>query len=83
MRTIGQVTNNIDTLDKVTGGQGYVVNLKPPGMLHACLVRSPYPHARLVSIDTAAAEALPGVKAVLTPDEVQQKSTRPSISYRR
>ncbi len=37
-----------------------------PGMLHAAVLRSPHPHARIVSIDMSAAEAMPGVKAVVT-----------------
>ena len=44
----------------------YTNDLKLPGMLHAAVLRSPYPHARIVSIDTSAARKLPGVYAVLT-----------------
>jgi len=48
-------------------GQGnYVDDLQLPGMLHGAILRSPYAHARLVSIDTSAAEAHPKVKAVIT-----------------
>ena len=39
-------------------------------MLHACFVRSPFAHARIVGIDTAEAEALPGVRHVFTADEL-------------
>jgi CO/xanthine dehydrogenase Mo-binding subunit len=51
---------------KVLGRAMYVGDLKLPGMLHGAVLRSPYAHARIVSIDTARARALPGVKAVLT-----------------
>jgi aerobic carbon-monoxide dehydrogenase large subunit len=48
-------------------GQGhYVDDLRLPGMLHGAILRSPYAHARIVSIDTSAAEAHPRVKAVIT-----------------
>ena len=50
----------------VRGQVVYVDDLTFPGMLHAAVLRSPHAHARIVSIDTAAAEALPGVHAVLT-----------------
>jgi carbon-monoxide dehydrogenase large subunit len=48
-------------------GQGnYVEDVSLPGMLHLELLRSPYAHARIVSIDTSRADALPGVVAVVT-----------------
>jgi carbon-monoxide dehydrogenase large subunit len=59
-------------------GRGrYVADIQLPGMLHAAFVRSPYAHARLLSIDISAALALPGVHAVYThadlPPELQGK----------
>lgn len=66
-----------DAVDKVTGGRGYTVNMRLPGMLHAKMLRSVYPHARIVSIDTTEAEKLPGVKAVLTPNNVTSKPFSP------
>ena len=50
----------------VTGEGRYTDDLKLPGMLHACFVRSPFGHARITSIDISAALALDGVHAVLT-----------------
>ncbi|HEY4410569.1 MAG TPA: aerobic carbon-monoxide dehydrogenase large subunit [Acidimicrobiia bacterium] len=48
-------------------GKGrYLDDIQLPGMLHGAILRSPYAHARIVSIDTAAAEAHPKVKAVIT-----------------
>jgi len=66
-----------DAYDKVTGGREYPVNVKYPGMLHGKLLRSLFPHARITSIDTSAAAALPGVKAVLTPNDVPNKLFTP------
>ena len=50
----------------LTGRARFVDDIKLPGMLHGCFVRSPHPHARIRALDTAAARAMPGVHAVLT-----------------
>src|ERR1700733_8584753 len=50
----------------LTGRGRYVDDLKLPGMLHAAFVRSPLAHGRVLSVDVSAAQALPGVVAVLT-----------------
>ena len=55
-----------DGLDKVTGKARFGADLKLPGMLEGAVLRSPHAHAKIVSIDTSAAEAMPGVKAVIT-----------------
>ena len=55
-----------DGVDKVTGRAQYGADVKLNGLLHAKVLRSPHPHARIRSIDTSKAEALPGVKAVIT-----------------
>ena len=55
-----------DGVDKVTGRASYGADVNWPGMLHGFVLRSPHAHARIVSIDTTAAEAVPGVHAVIT-----------------
>jgi xanthine dehydrogenase molybdenum-binding subunit len=55
-----------DGLDKVTGRAKFGADIHLPGMLHGKVLRSPYAHARIRSIDTSKAEALPGVYAVCT-----------------
>ena len=55
-----------DGVDKVTGRAQYGADLQLTGLLHARVLRSPYAHARINSIDTSAAEAHPGVRAVVT-----------------
>jgi CO/xanthine dehydrogenase Mo-binding subunit len=67
--TIGRNTPQIGARAKVTGRAMYAGDLQLPGMLHAKVLRSPYPHARILRIDTAAARALPGVRAVLTSED--------------
>ncbi|MDQ4042011.1 MAG: molybdopterin-dependent oxidoreductase, partial [Actinomycetota bacterium] len=53
----------------ITGRAMYTDDIAPPGTLHAAIVRSPEAHARIVSIDTSAAAAIPGVTAVYTGDD--------------
>ena len=55
----------------LTGRGRYVDDVKLPGMLHAAFVRSPLPHARVLSVDTSAAAALPGVVAVYTGADIE------------
>jgi len=74
---VGQSVLRPDAYEKVRGGKGFPVNVTLPGMLHAKLLRSPYPHARIVGIDASEAEKLPGVKAVLLPEDVPQKKFCP------
>jgi len=59
-----------DARAKVTGQATYAADLYFEGMLHATVLRSQYPHARILRVDTSGAKALPGVVAVLTADEV-------------
>ena len=62
-----------DGVPKVTGRAQYGADLKLPGMLYGKILRSPHAHARILSIDTSAAEALPGVKAVMTAADLPQQ----------
>ena len=55
-----------DGLDKVIGKARFAADLNLTGQLRAVMVRSPHAHARILSIDTSAAEPMPGVKAVVT-----------------
>ena len=57
----------------IRGRGTYVDDVKLPGMLHGAVLRSPYAHARIVSVDTVAAEAHPKVKAVLTGETMQER----------
>jgi len=59
-----------DGPEKVTGRVQYVADIPAKGLLHAKLLRSPHAHAKIVSIDTSAAKALPGVRAVLTAKDI-------------
>ena len=61
-----------DGMDKVTGAARYGADVNPSGLLHGKTLRSPYAHARIKSIDTSKAEALDGVRAVITNKDLSQ-----------
>ena len=66
VKGVGLAIPRPDSPEKVTGQVQYVADLKPRGLLHAKLLRSPHAHARIRRIDASRARALPGVRAVLT-----------------
>jgi CO/xanthine dehydrogenase Mo-binding subunit len=66
---IGKPENNVNAVAKATGRAKYCSDMKLSGMLYGKAKRSPYPHARIISIDTSLAERLPGVKVVIVGDE--------------
>ena len=70
-----------DGFDKVTGAARFGADLNLPGMLHGKILRSPHAHARIRSINTAPAEALPGVMAVATAADFPIVQERPAIDY--
>ncbi|MBM4409594.1 MAG: hypothetical protein FJ038_13595 [Chloroflexi bacterium] len=72
---IGVSRPRIDSREKVTGATEYAADLIVParGLLHARLVLSPYAHARIRSIDRAAALGVPGVVAVLSADDLRSR----------
>ncbi len=63
---VGTRVDRPDGLDKVTGRAKFGADAHAPGMLHGAIVRSPHAHAKILKIDTSKAEALAGVKAVVT-----------------
>jgi 4-hydroxybenzoyl-CoA reductase subunit alpha len=69
-RVVGTARPKVDAYGKVTGRALYADDIMLPRMLYGRLLRSPHPHARILSIDTRAALALPGVLAVLTGEDL-------------
>ena len=65
LQVIGKPTRRQDARGKVTGAVRFTVDIKLPGLLHARILRSPLPHARVQAIDAAAAARQQGVRAVL------------------
>ncbi len=70
---IGRGIPRIEGESKVTGASVYSADVNRPGALWSGYVRSPYPHARIVSVDTSRALRLPGVKAVITGKDVSSR----------
>ena len=70
LEVVGHPATRIDGLERARGEAVYTADLKLPGMLHTAVLRSPYAHARVTSIDLAPALAMPGVHAVVGPGEL-------------
>jgi CO/xanthine dehydrogenase Mo-binding subunit len=75
MTTIGKAEVRKDALDKVTGAARYIDDIPQPDVRVGMVVRSPHHHARIVSIDTAAAQTVPGVRAIITSRDVPGDKT--------
>ena len=65
-KVVGSRVKRPDGVDKVTGKARYGADVSAPGGLVGRVLRSPYPHAQILKINTAKAEKLPGVKAIIT-----------------
>ncbi len=75
LKNLGQRIPRQDALEKVTGSAKYASDIKLPHMLYGKILRSTQAHAKIVKIDTTAAERLPGVKAIVTAEDT------PKIPY--
>lgn len=75
-KVIGTRPIRHDGVDKVTGRAKYGADTHMAGMLHAAMLRSPHAHARITRIDTSKAEALPGVRAVVTSKDLPYHGDR-------
>ena len=69
-RVFGKALKRREDPRLITGGASYIDDIKLPGMLHAAVLRSPYAHATILSIDTSAAKAHPGVVAVFVGEDM-------------
>jgi len=78
-RVIGTRAPRVDGRERVTGEALYPADLSLPGMVHARVLRSPHPHARILRVDTARAQALEGVLAIVTADDFPELPTDASI----
>ncbi|HKY08700.1 MAG TPA: xanthine dehydrogenase family protein molybdopterin-binding subunit [Candidatus Binatia bacterium] len=70
LKYVGRSVERVDGMEKVTGKAKFVGDISVPGMLYGRILRSSYPHARILSIDSKQAEELPGVAAVLTAADI-------------
>jgi CO/xanthine dehydrogenase Mo-binding subunit len=78
----GRRLPKINSVSAVTGRSAYTVDLTVPGMLHARVLRSPHPHARIVRLDVSRARALAGVSAVVTAEDVHSNAMGASVKHR-
>ena len=79
LRYVGKSPRRADLIDKVTGKLIYGTDFTLPGMLYGKALRSPYPHARIVSVDVSRARELPGVCAAITSDDLPEQRFGSSI----
>ncbi|MFN8525436.1 MAG: xanthine dehydrogenase family protein molybdopterin-binding subunit [Chloroflexota bacterium] len=80
---LGMRVPRVDGADKVTGAARFGADVSIPGSLHVRLVLSPHAHARIVSVDCAAAQAVPGVVAVVTWPDLAPTVKTPATSRAR
>ena len=71
LKVVGRAEPRIDGKEKVTGKALYTIDIDLPGMAYGKILRSPFPHAKLVKIDARKAEQLAGVIAVLTREDLK------------
>ena len=69
---IGKRLPRVGAIDLVTGRSKFTRDIYLPGMLYGMILCSPHPHANIVRVDTAKAEALPGVKGVISYKDVEE-----------
>jgi CO/xanthine dehydrogenase Mo-binding subunit len=74
LKIVGKRHPKIDGAERVSGQATYASDIYLPGMLYGKILRSPHPHAKVVSIDAEKAKALPGVKAVITAKDIADLS---------
>ncbi len=74
---IGVSTPRLENREKITGQILYTINIELPGMAHAKILRSPVPHGRVLRIDASRAAALPGVRCVLTREDLTRGDIDP------
>jgi CO/xanthine dehydrogenase Mo-binding subunit len=73
LKVVGRPSSRVDGPDKVSGNTVYTADVQLPGMLWGKCLRSPYAHARIVSINTEPAKKVKGVRAVLTGEDLPEK----------
>lgn len=83
-KVIGKKVERVDAFERLTGEAKYASDIYLRGMLCVKILRSPYPHAKVVKIDKARAQALPGIMAILTPEDtrdfaIQIRGTPPFV----
>jgi len=79
LSVVGKSVPRVDALVKVTGSAKFISDMKVPGMLYAKVLRSPYPHAKIININTSKAEQLAGVICVATGKDAPERRSGSAI----
>ncbi|MCL5957869.1 MAG: molybdopterin-dependent oxidoreductase, partial [Chloroflexi bacterium] len=74
LSSMGRSLPRLESVEKAVGAAKYTVDMALPGMLHGKIFRSPYAHARILKVDVSKAAGLPGVRAILTGQELAKIS---------
>ena len=70
---VGRSLPQLDAREKLSGSAQYIADLSRPNMLHGAILQSPYAHARILGYDLSEALALPGVRAIVTGEDVREE----------
>jgi CO/xanthine dehydrogenase Mo-binding subunit len=81
LKHVGRRVTRVDGAERVSGKAQYTADIQLPGMLYGKILRSPHAHARIAKIDTRRAERVPGVRAVLTFQNIPQISFWGGLSF--
>jgi len=73
LRIVGKPLPRVDAVGKLTGATAYADDIELPGTLFVKILRSPHPHARVLSVDTSSASSMTGVAAVITGHDLPTK----------
>jgi aerobic carbon-monoxide dehydrogenase large subunit len=76
---IGASIRRVEDRPLITGAGCFTEDIQLPGMLHMALLRSPYPHAKIIFIDTSAAKAMAGVIDIVTGDDLSERLHVPAV----
>jgi CO/xanthine dehydrogenase Mo-binding subunit len=80
LAVVGRPHVRVSAAARVTGSARFISDIDLTGMVHAAVLRSPHANARVGSLDRAAAEALPGVRAVIGPGDLPDRDGRPVLT---
>src|SRR5436190_2358268 len=80
LAVVGHPHPRVSAAARVSGGARFISDIDLSGMVHAAVLRSPHANARVASLDRAAAEDLPGVRAVIGPGDLPDRDGRPVLT---
>ncbi|HEY2869765.1 MAG TPA: xanthine dehydrogenase family protein molybdopterin-binding subunit [Gaiellales bacterium] len=80
LAVVGRPHARVSAAARVSGGARFISDIDLSGMVHAAVLRSPHANARVASLDRAAAQALPGVRAVIGPGDLPDRDGRPVLT---